>query len=93
MCGICPGFAPGSVGATQHAWSVVVAGLEPLPGAPVLAQSQAGSVKLPGYLPPAEKLFGSASHSDGGYVLPRLFVLRVEARPLVCGPTGENWRR
>ena len=66
MCGIWPGLAPGSGGATQQAWSVPLAGRAPLPGAPVLLQSQDGNAKLPGNLPPAEKLCGSASHSDGG---------------------------
>ena len=36
MWGIWPGFAPGSVGATQQAWIVAVAGLSPLRGAPAL---------------------------------------------------------
>ena len=86
-------MAPGRVGATQHAWSVALAGRAPLPGAPVLLQSHEGSAKLPGNLPPAEKLCGSASHRDGGYVLPRLFTSRVLASPEVWGPIGENCRR
>jgi hypothetical protein len=65
-CGIWPGFAPGSVGATQQAWLVASAGREPLPDALVLLQSQDGNAKLPGYFPPAVKLSGFASHSDGG---------------------------
>jgi hypothetical protein len=59
----------------------------------VLLQSHDGNAKLPGNFPPAVKLSGSASHSEGGYVLPRLLGSRVAASPEVWGPIGENWRR
>ncbi len=71
----------------------VPVGVEPSPPAPVLLQSQEGKAKLPGYLPPAEKAFLSASHSGGGYALPRSAESRLAASDRVSGPIGWNWRR
>ncbi len=56
-------------------------------------QSQDGSAKLPGYLPPAEKDCGLASHRGGGYVLPRLSESRWGENESVSVPAGANWRR
>ena len=64
ICGIFPGEAPGSGGATQHAsrpngpgW--LTADTDPLPPAPVLLQSHEGRF-------PSFSTRGSASHSEGG---------------------------